>query len=76
MQESSTSSPSNTLPPAVPFGALDHFVGFDWAADHHDVAVVDRSGKIVLQLRLRPKSRRLDDAAAKVVEPGQGRRGD
>jgi transposase len=51
MQESPASTPSNASPPAVPFEALDHFAGFDWAADHHDVAVVDRSGAIVLQLR-------------------------
>lgn len=26
---------------------LTHFVGFDWASDHHDVVVVDRAGQIV-----------------------------
>lgn len=56
MQESFASTPSSLTPstasqPAVPFEALDHFAGFDWACDHHDVAVVDRSGSIVLQLR-------------------------
>lgn len=35
---------------------LTHFVGFDWASDHHDVVVVDRAGKIV-------RSFRFDDTA-------------
>jgi len=35
---------------------LTHFVGFDWASDHHDVCVVDRAGKIV-------RSFRFDDTA-------------
>lgn len=26
---------------------LTHFAGFDWASDHHDVVVVDKSGAIV-----------------------------
>ena len=30
---------------------LNHFAGFDWAADHHDVVIVDRPGNIVEQLR-------------------------
>jgi transposase len=34
----------------VAFSALDHFAGFDWATQKHAVVVVDRAGKIVLQL--------------------------
>lgn len=30
---------------------LNHFAGFDWATDHHDVVIVDRAGQIVEQLR-------------------------
>lgn len=30
---------------------LTHFVGFDWASDHHDVVVVDRAGTIVCSFR-------------------------
>jgi transposase len=30
---------------------LEHFVGFDWASDHHDVVVVDRAGRIVRSFR-------------------------
>ncbi len=26
---------------------LTHFAGFDWASDHHDIVIVDGSGKIV-----------------------------
>lgn len=51
MNPPSASTPSTTSPAAVPFEALDYFAGFDWACDHHDVAVVDRNGAIVLQLR-------------------------
>jgi len=29
-----------------------HFAGFDWASEHHDVVVVDREGRIVLQFRI------------------------
>jgi transposase len=37
--------------PAVPvFSELEHFVGFDWSEDKHDVVVVDRGGKAVLTL--------------------------
>jgi len=31
---------------------LRHFAGLDWAADHHDVAVVDQQGRLVAQLRI------------------------
>jgi transposase len=34
----------------VPFGQLDHYAGFDWASQKHDVCVVDRAGTIVLQV--------------------------
>ncbi len=34
----------------VAFSALDHFAGFDWATQKHDVVVVDRQGQIVLAL--------------------------
>ena len=29
---------------------LEHFVGFDWATEKHDVVVVDRGGQVVLTL--------------------------
>lgn len=29
----------------------DHFAGFDWARDHHDVVIVDGRGKIVADFR-------------------------
>ena len=35
---------------AVPFEQLDHFIGFDWGIDKHQVTAVARDGKIVLQM--------------------------
>lgn len=40
----------NTPAAVVPFGELDHFVGFDWATEKHDVVAVSRDGKVVLTL--------------------------
>lgn len=31
---------------------LSHFAGFDWASDHHDVVIVDRSGVKVTDFRI------------------------
>ena len=31
---------------------ITHYAGLDWASDHHDVAIVDRPGKIVRQFRI------------------------
>jgi transposase len=36
---------------------LDVFCGIDWAEDHHDVAIVDRDGRVLAHLRIS------DDAA-------------
>lgn len=30
---------------------LTHFVGFDWASDHHDVIIVDRAGTLVADFK-------------------------
>lgn len=30
---------------------ITHYAGLDWACDHHDIAVVDRQGRVVLQKR-------------------------
>jgi transposase len=35
----------------IPFPQLDHYAGFDWASEKHDVCVVDHAGKILLQLQ-------------------------
>jgi transposase len=32
------------------YAELNHYAGFDWASDHHDVVIVDRTGQIVAQL--------------------------
>lgn len=34
----------------VRFSELDHFAGFDWAMEKHDVAVVNGSGEVLLQM--------------------------
>ena len=34
------------------FSELTHFAGFDWAKDHHDVVVLERSGRIVADFRI------------------------
>jgi transposase len=39
----------NTTP--IPWEQRQHFGALDWARDHHDIAVVDAKGTIVLQLR-------------------------
>lgn len=39
------------LPAAVAaFSALEHFAGFDWAMEKHDLVAVNREGKTVLEL--------------------------
>jgi transposase len=43
-------TPAATESCPVPFAQLDHFAGFDWATEKHNVCVVDRDGQIVLQL--------------------------
>jgi transposase len=34
-----------------PWNEITHYVGFDWARDHHDVVIVDRQGQIVAEFR-------------------------
>ena len=31
---------------------ITHYAGFDWATDHHDVIIVNRSGKIVADFQI------------------------
>jgi len=60
-----TSRDTGVLPcVVVPFAGLDHFAGFDWATEKHDLCAVNRDGKNVLQ------SEFLDTAAADL--PAQG----
>lgn len=35
-----------------PWNEITHYAGFDWAADHHDVVIVDRSGQIVADFEI------------------------
>ena len=39
-----------------PFDQHTHFLGFDWASEHHDAAVVDRQGRVVTQFRFEESS--------------------
>lgn len=34
--------------PGDTFATLDHYAGFDWAKDQHQLAVVDKAGKVLL----------------------------
>jgi len=43
-------SSSSSLQSPQDFGQLTHFVGFDWARNSHQATVVDRLGKVVLEL--------------------------
>jgi transposase len=35
----------------IEWSSFTHFAGLDWAKDHHDVTIVDRSGVVTLELR-------------------------
>jgi transposase len=51
----SMTTPGKALPPPKKpmktFAELTHYAGLDWAKDHHDVVIVERSGKVVEELR-------------------------
>lgn len=51
MPDSSDPALPATQSSIVPFEELEHYAGFDWASDHHDIVVVDKAGQVVLQLR-------------------------
>jgi transposase len=42
--------PSRTTPDTS-FVELTHYAGFDWGKDQHQIAVMDRAGQLVLELR-------------------------
>lgn len=42
--------PLNASDLTGPFSRLTHFGGFDWAKDHHNLAVVDSAGAVLLEL--------------------------
>ena len=33
------------------WNTLTHYAGLDWAADHHDVVIVDATGTVVVEFR-------------------------
>ena len=41
-----------------PWSKITHYAGFDWAHDHHEVVIVNPSGKIVTDFQIE-HSRRL-----------------
>jgi hypothetical protein len=61
---------------------ITHYAGFDWAHDHHEVVIVDRSGKIVANFQIehtaqgwqhwREQVAALGPALAACVETSQG----
>ena len=61
---------------------IAYYAGFDWAKDHHDVIIVDRSGQIVVDLQIehnasgwqrwREQLAGLDAGVAVSVETSQG----
>jgi len=50
MNTSPADTPMNTPAANVAFAELEHFAGFDWATEKHDVVVVDHAGQVVLTL--------------------------
>ena len=45
-------TPSTPEPKMKPWNEITHYAGFDWARDHHDVVIVDRSGKIIADFEI------------------------
>ena len=43
---------TQSLTPQPLWPRITHFMGLDWAKDHHDVVVVEAAGQIVLDLRI------------------------
>ena len=35
-----------------PWSKITHYAGFDWAHDHHEAVIVNRSGKIVADFQI------------------------
>jgi transposase len=50
MQTPPSSPPSDSPSSSGSFQELTHYAGFDWALNKHQITVVDRTGKVELQL--------------------------
>lgn len=50
-----------------PFRSLTHFGGFDWAMDEHQLAVVDRDGTVLLNLRFSNDAQGWSNVRAKIA---------
>lgn len=49
---------------------LTHYAGFDWASDHHDVVIVDKSGAIAADFRIPDTADGWRDLAARLTKLG------
>jgi transposase len=65
----STVTDSNKLSGAgsESFSSLDHFGGFDWAMEKHQFAVLDRDGKMLLNLQFANDAQGWAELAAKIA---------
>jgi transposase len=55
----------------VAFTELEHFAGFDWATQKHDVAVVDHQGRIILQMEFADTSEGWEQFRARLAPLGK-----
>ena len=49
---------------------MDVFCGIDWAEDHHDIALVDRDGKLLARCRISDGAAGLAELLALLAEHG------
>lgn len=46
-------TPSTRKPRMKPWNEITHYAGLDWAHDHHDVIILNRSGQIVADFEIK-----------------------
>lgn len=56
-----------TTKPMKAWNQFTHFAGFDWAQDHHDVIIVDGSGKTVADFRFEHTAKGWEDFSRHVT---------
>ena len=49
---------------------MEVYYGIDWAEDHHDIALVDRDGKLLARRRIRDDAAGLAQLLALLAEHG------
>ena len=57
-----------------PWSKITHYAGFDWARDHHEVVIVNPSGKIVADFQVGPQMHSVAEQLV-AVSPGIDRSG-